>query len=85
MRGVEVRGVEVRGPAGLPVEPVAWPVSPAGQTVVSAWSDQSIASTDQEQLVFQSVVDELAAGAGGPGAGVTGAGDLVVFLALKVS
>jgi hypothetical protein len=74
-----VRGVEVRGLAGLPVEPVAWPVSPAGQTVVSAWSDQSIASTDQEELVFQSVVDELAAGAG-----VTGAGDPVVFLALKV-
>lgn len=79
-----MRGVEVRGLAGLPVEPVAWPVSPAGQTAVSAWPDQSIASTDQEQLVFQSVVDELAAGAGGPGAGVTGAGDPVVFLALKV-
>lgn len=74
-----MRGVEVRGLVGLSVEPVAWPVSPAGQTVVSAWSDQSIASTDQEQLVFQSVVDELAAGAGGPGAG-----DPVVFLVLKV-
>ena len=64
-----MRGVEVRGLAGLPVEPVPWPVSPAGQMVVSAWPDQSIDSTDQEQLVFQSVVDELAAGAEGPGEG----------------